>query len=626
MDNLKLGYGGTKTEMERLLADATKLTGVKYDINNLSDVYDAIHAVQEELDITGTTAKESAETFSGSLASMKAAFSNFLGNLSLGRDVAPSLNALAQTVSTFFFGNFLPMIGNILKALPGSIVTFISAMGPALKSGFGQLFEGLISSLDGLGGDLGTTFADNLRTSFENVASIVTDTIGPVLLQIPALFEAVASTVTPIIDNIVAAFAKLDFSGIKSIITSVVPAITNAFQTMMSIVSPAIDGVITSFAGLWDAVQPLLSILADALMPVLQVIGSFLGGVFKGILIGVSAAFDGIKVVAEFLTPVISFLVDVFNAIAPVLSDVAEWVGVVVGLFANLGSSGNTLKSILSSAWNNIKSAISIAGSGISAIINGIKSVFSSAGSAGVALKNALSTAWNAIKSVISTVGNAISSVINGIKSVFSGLTNSGNSLKSGISGAWNGMKSAVSGAASGIKGIVDGVKSAFNGLKNINLADAGRAIMDGFLDGLKEAWEGVTKFIGGIGSWIKDHKGPIEYDRKLLIPAGNAIMAGLNEGLQDKFQQVRNTVAAITDEMANGFSPTLANDVMSAQRLALASGYDVSTESQRTTIIEVPVYLHPNAPREIGRATAKYVEEENSKTDKIKKMVRGER
>ncbi|RCT80983.1 hypothetical protein B1171_00010, partial [Enterococcus faecium] len=71
LDNLKLGYGGTKTEMERLLADAQKLTGVKYDINNLSDVYEAIHAVQEELDITGTTAKESAETFSGSLASMK---------------------------------------------------------------------------------------------------------------------------------------------------------------------------------------------------------------------------------------------------------------------------------------------------------------------------------------------------------------------------------------------------------------------------------------------------------------------------------------------------------------------------------------------------------------------------
>lgn len=102
LDNLKLGYGGTKTEMERLLADATKLTGVKYDINNLSDVYTAIHAVQEELGITGTTAKEASETFSGSFAAMKAAFSNVLGKLSLGEDIIPSLQALAQTTSTFF--------------------------------------------------------------------------------------------------------------------------------------------------------------------------------------------------------------------------------------------------------------------------------------------------------------------------------------------------------------------------------------------------------------------------------------------------------------------------------------------------------------------------------------------
>ena len=102
LDNLKLGYGGTKAEMERLLADATKLTGVEYDINNLNDVYNAIHAVQEELGITGTTARESAETFSGSLASMKSAFSNVLGGLSLGQDIQPALQALAETTSTFF--------------------------------------------------------------------------------------------------------------------------------------------------------------------------------------------------------------------------------------------------------------------------------------------------------------------------------------------------------------------------------------------------------------------------------------------------------------------------------------------------------------------------------------------
>lgn len=116
--------------MERLLADAQKLTGVKYDINNLNDVYQAIHAVQKELGVTGTTAEEAASTFSGSFASMKAAFQNVLGGLALGQDIQPALNALAETVSTFLFDNFIPMVGNILKGLPGAIATFIQASAP----------------------------------------------------------------------------------------------------------------------------------------------------------------------------------------------------------------------------------------------------------------------------------------------------------------------------------------------------------------------------------------------------------------------------------------------------------------------------------------------------------------
>lgn len=118
LDNLKLGYGGTKTEMQRLLADATKLSGVKYDLSNLSDVYEAIHVIQEEMGITGTTAKEAASTLSGSLASMKASFSDLLGNLALGEDIKPALNALSETVFTFLGANLFPMIGNVLSSLP----------------------------------------------------------------------------------------------------------------------------------------------------------------------------------------------------------------------------------------------------------------------------------------------------------------------------------------------------------------------------------------------------------------------------------------------------------------------------------------------------------------------------
>ena len=121
LDNLKLGYGGTKTEMERLLADAQALTGVKYDINNLSDVYEAIHVIQGEIGLTGSAANEASETFSGSLNAMKAAATNLLGNLALGEDITPSLITLGETVWNFGVNNLMPMMWNIVKGLGGAL-------------------------------------------------------------------------------------------------------------------------------------------------------------------------------------------------------------------------------------------------------------------------------------------------------------------------------------------------------------------------------------------------------------------------------------------------------------------------------------------------------------------------
>lgn len=505
LDNLKLGYGGTKTEMERLLADAEKITGIKYDINNLNDVFNAIHAIQGELNISGVAADEAKTTLIGSFNAMKASVQDFAGSLALGMDIKEPLSNLITTTGTFLFGNLIPMIINIGKAIPGALLQAISEIGPMMvkqgKSLMKSLGIGLSDSspLNGLG--------EKLITNLQPVINGIKTSLG----FLPELFQTISQSIMGVIDIIAEGLAKLDFSGIGNLVSAIIPALTSGFQTFSSIVGPAIQIVVDSFVGLWNAIQPVLTILAQALMPVLNIVASFLGGVFKGVLLGVAGTFDILKGVIEFLTPVFDALVSVLNFISPVLQKIAEWVGVAIGLFANLGQAGNGLKTMMKSAWENISNAIS-------------------------------------------TAKNIIHGSITAVSKVFNNLKSTGNSLKSVLQTAWRLITSSIANAVGKITGYIGNIKNLFNSLKNINLFDAGKSIMNGFLKGLKSVWKAITGFIGGIAGWIKSHKGPISYDRKLLIPAGNAIIGGLNKSMVERFKDVKSNVLSMAGEIYDGF------------------------------------------------------------------------
>lgn len=754
LDNLKLGYGGTKSEMERLLADAEKLTGVKYDINNLSDVYNAIHAIQENLDITGTTAKEAASTFSGSFSAMKAAAQNVLGQLALGQNILPALHALFDTTKTFLFDNFIPMIGNVFSGL-GLLLTegiskiaselFGDAFGSAVYDQlsrvtgiFQTFFDMIFGSLNkqdnidilkvlGFSDDAAKqiiNIADNIRVTFENIgatigniAGIVGSFIGDLLgiagseqgvNLLGSAFEAVTGFIrgaaeklkdftgwlkdSPVaLDSLKSAVVGITtaWAGYKTVmavikgieaIRNATLAVTNglmlaqfvrtgaltaaeaanaaatmgasgAFGIFNAVLSANPIGIIvTAIAALTAALvwfftqtetgRQIWAAFVDWIKVAWQGIAEFFSGLWSGISEGAnnlwtgvseawSSAVENIKnlwnsitvffdalwltiqtaasiawtqfttTIMSIVQPFIDGFLNLWNGVSNGISQIFEglkmifqgawefiksiFLGAILVILDLVTGNFTQLGADLALIWEGIKNGVSLVWEGIKAIFMGLvdaivgfgKAAFENFSAALSAIwefmKSAASAAWEWVKS---TVTNLIIGLVQGAQNIWNGFMNflSGlwESIKSTAVNGWNALKSGVisiingliQGAQNawntlqqGVTNVVNSVTNIFKGLANINLWDAGRAILDGFLGGLKSAWGSVTDFVGGIAGWIRDHKGPIEYDRKLLIPAGNAIMQSLDKGLQDRFKDVKKNVGGMADEISDVFS-----------------------------------------------------------------------
>ncbi|MFC0360506.1 hypothetical protein [Enterococcus canintestini] len=395
LDNLKLGYGGTKEEMQRLLADAEKLTGVKYDINNLSDVYNAIHAIQENLNITGTTAKEAAETFSGSFAAMKASLSNVLGKMALGQDIQPALNQLAETAATFLIGNFIPMVANILKALPNAIITFVKAAIPYVLSAFDELIASIRKTFPVLG-----NMIDWLQKNAEMFKFI-----GSVALGALSGFLAFKGAIS-VFNSL-----KTAITGIK---TAFVVLKTAMLTNPLGVVMVAVGALVAGLIYLYKTNENVRNSMNNIVGKTKELISSFTKSETVTKVLS-----NGMKLISTVGDKVASIVNNIGNK-AIKSTDAIDWLGVAFKvvktvILALLGPIGLVIKAFTLIAkvmgGGEVKAGIDQMISGFSTLAEGIS-------------QNApiIGTSFGlAIQGILAAIANALPGIISGGLSVISG-------------------------------------------------------------------------------------------------------------------------------------------------------------------------------------------------------------
>lgn len=310
LDNLKLGYGGTKGEMERLLKDAEKLSGVKYDISNLGDVYSAIHVIQEDLGLTGVAAAEAEGTFTGSMGAMKASAENLLANLALGNSIEADLKALAGNAQAFVMKNLAPMIGNILKALP------------TLLSG------------------LSTILIDSLNMVTQNAGEIVQIAIDFVVSLVEAIIAAaphLAQAAFSLVAELGKALFNTDWMAIGS---GLMTNLKNAIDTTAGAVFGSDNNIITAFldslrsslpnllAGGVEIVNGLVNGILTALPSLIQMVGDLM---LQLTLFIYDAIPEFMQAGADILLNLINGIIDnapqIFATMATVIADMIAGIG-----------------------------------------------------------------------------------------------------------------------------------------------------------------------------------------------------------------------------------------------------------------------------------------------------------
>lgn len=450
-------------------------------------------------------------------------------------------NGFAKTARTASGGigtSFTNMRNAVVNGMTGILQTIDTALqNNGFKNGIATVFDGMKQSIN---------------DTFKNINSVLSKVLPPIITAFVQLGN-ILKPFTPLLKGLGGGFTTLiAIVGGMLIFQKVAGAVNTLFAALTAnpyvLAIAGIVALVLAIKNLWDtnksfrdAVIQIWQSISDFLQPVIE----FISGIITNTFTQVSQWFN------ENQQGIQNLIQTVWGVIQGVFEVAMIAIQAVVSLVLGQMKAGWEI-------WSNVISGIvQVAWALISNIFSG-------------SLDNILAVVTFVIKQVqlvIDTVMNVIQGII---KTVWSLITGDWKGALDGINQIVGAFGKFITGTFDNVMGLakdlikngIDTIKGIFDSLSKINLLDIGKAIIDGFVKGLKSAWEAGMKFIGGIGDWIKKHKGPIRVDRKLLIPAGNAIMTGLNSGLTGGFRDVQSNVSGMGDMIANAINSDYSVDI----------------------------------------------------------------
>ena len=450
LDNLKLGYGGTKEEMERLLADASKISGIKYDVSSYSDIVDAIHVVQTEMGITGTTAKEASATIQGSLSSAKSAWTNLITGLADGnQDFGLLVNNFFDSIVNVA-DNIVPRISQVLETLPSLITKLVpkliskasevfSKLLPAVIKGATSLLNAVVSVIPQL--------LDALIAALPELISGIEQVFYAIVDALPGLMKVICDALPDLIPQLITALVNMIVYLCNNLMTIIHPLLDNLPAIIISIVDALMDNLPTLIQGLITLVLAIVEALPEIIMALIEAIPTIIASILEGLWNALPVLLEGLgQIMIKLLEPIwnalspffedlMNFFSSIWDGIVSVFSAVGSWVydniiapvanffqGLwedIVGIFSVVKDWFNQhiaepVKNIFTNIWNAIKNGASKAWEGIKSVFSPVTDWF----------KNIFSKAWTAVKNVFSTGGKIFDGIKDGIVNAFKTVVN----------------------------------------------------------------------------------------------------------------------------------------------------------------------------------------------------------